>query len=51
MEIFENPNENPRKVKEKCRENLKKISLEFDKNVWKISEKSKVLRKYNKRKV
>ncbi len=28
--FFENLNENARKVKEKCRENLKEISLEFD---------------------
>ncbi len=45
--FFEYLNENPRTVKEKCRENLKEISLEFDKNLWKISEKSEVLRKYN----
>ncbi len=45
--IFENLNENSRTVKRKCRENLKEISLEFDKNLWKIAEKSLDLRKYN----
>ncbi len=44
--FLENLNENPKKIKEKCGENLKEISLEFDKNLWKISEKSNVLRKY-----
>ncbi len=31
--FFENLNENPGTVKEKCRENLKEISLKFDKNL------------------
>ncbi len=38
---------NSEKVEEKCRENLKEISLEFDKNLRKFSEKSEVLRKYS----